>query len=222
MVARQFIVHHNGSQFPLEYDTDDGFEVYPPLPLESSQNFSKLFESTDLDNLLYFSGSQVSDLFGNFHPSWWAKGLQFLPLFQEFHWFSIICNWNSLNNSGNALLKILAEDQNLVVKESSDLESIWDKLLLVSIQEEEAEGKKEESLSQFEKSDEELARILQVCDRLNFVLLSIRLFPPYDLCVFFRRRRKLCSFSNTGRVKMEGNLKGGCGLMWSKSSWSVL
>lgn len=107
MVARQFIVHHNDSQFPLDYDTDDGFEVLK---------------------------------------------------FQIF----------SLTSIPPDEQKILVEEQNLTITESSDLESISDKLRLVSIGEEPTEDKKEESLDQFEKSDEELARILQAEEEALF------------------------------------------------------
>ncbi|XP_020256663.1 peptide-N(4)-(N-acetyl-beta-glucosaminyl)asparagine amidase [Asparagus officinalis] len=100
MVARQFIVHHKDSEFPIDYDTDDGFEVLK----------FQIFSLTSID-----------------------------PEEQ----------------------KILVEDQNLIMTESSDLESISSKLRLVSINEEQAEEKKEKSLNQFVKSDEELARILQ-------------------------------------------------------------
>lgn len=96
MVARNFVVRHNDAQFPVECDTDFGFEV-----------------------------------------------LQY----QIF----------SLTSVPPEDQRILVEDGEHVVTDESDLESITDKLRLVSIQE---EGEKARA-AEVEKSDEELARMLQ-------------------------------------------------------------
>ncbi|RRT46631.1 hypothetical protein B296_00054317 [Ensete ventricosum] len=86
MVARNFVVRHNDAQFPVECDTDFGFELIELVPC--------------------------------------------------------------------CPRKILVEVGGLVVTDESDLESISDKLRLVSIQE---EGEKARA-AEVEKSDEELAR----------------------------------------------------------------
>ncbi|THU75034.1 hypothetical protein C4D60_Mb04t39660 [Musa balbisiana] len=96
MVARNFVVRHNDAQFPVECDTDFGFEVLQ----------YQIFSLTSV-----------------------------LPEDQ----------------------RILVEDGGHVVTDESDLESITDKLRLVSIQE---EGEKARA-AEVEKSDEELARMLQ-------------------------------------------------------------
>ncbi|KAL8028776.1 hypothetical protein ABFX02_14G182900 [Erythranthe guttata] len=100
MVARKFVVHHGGSAFDLDYDTDDGFEVLK----------FQLFSLTSV------------------------------PPDQQ---------------------KILGADDDREVSDESDLESISDKLRLVSIDEDETSKEMEKSADDFVISDEELARKLQ-------------------------------------------------------------
>ncbi|XP_051144424.1 peptide-N(4)-(N-acetyl-beta-glucosaminyl)asparagine amidase [Andrographis paniculata] len=100
MVARKFLVHHGGSAFDLDYDTDDGFEVLK----------FQLFSLTSV------------------------------PPEQQ---------------------KILGGDDDRIVSSDLDLESISEKLRLVSIDEDGNEGEEEKPAVDFFSSDEELARMLQ-------------------------------------------------------------
>ncbi|KAF3330135.1 peptide-N(4)-(N-acetyl-beta-glucosaminyl)asparagine amidase [Carex littledalei] len=97
MVAREFKLRHNGHEFPIEYDTDDGLEVLK----------FQIYSLTSVE-----------------------------PDDQQ----------------------ILAEDERLLVDETTDLNALSDKLRLASI--EEAKDLSKSSKSQ-EMSDEELARMLQ-------------------------------------------------------------
>ncbi|GKV27341.1 hypothetical protein SLEP1_g36525 [Rubroshorea leprosula] len=106
MVARKFLVRHDDSDFDVDYNTDDGFEVFK----------FQLFSLTSI------------------------------PPDEQ---------------------KILGEDGDRVVSSDSDLVTISEKLRLVSISEEDKEKHEEtaessqKSDSEFLKSDEELARMLQ-------------------------------------------------------------
>ncbi|XP_047341537.1 peptide-N(4)-(N-acetyl-beta-glucosaminyl)asparagine amidase [Impatiens glandulifera] len=102
MVARRISVRHNVTDYDIDYDTDDGFEVLK---------------------------------------------------FQIF----------SLTSVPPDEQKILARENDSIVSDVSDLVAISDKLRLVSINDDEANraGISADHITQMEKSDEELARLLQ-------------------------------------------------------------
>ncbi|GFP92964.1 peptide-n(4)-(n-acetyl-beta-glucosaminyl) asparagine amidase [Phtheirospermum japonicum] len=100
MVARKFVVEHGGSAFDVDYDTDDGFEVFK----------FQLFSLTSI------------------------------PPDQQ---------------------KILRDADNHMVSDDSDLESISNKLRVLSIDEDEKAKEMKKPVAEFVTSDEELAQMLQ-------------------------------------------------------------
>ncbi|PKI44775.1 hypothetical protein CRG98_034723, partial [Punica granatum] len=147
MVARRFQVRHDGADYDLEYDTDNGLEVSLSLSLS-------LAAELNFGNPILIHNSSLADKF--FH---------FLQVFR-FQLFS-------LTSIPPDEQKILGAENDQVVSEDSDLLTMCDKLQLVSIDEEAEEKSKERkeatpadqgttsSDAEWLKSDEELARMLQ-------------------------------------------------------------
>ncbi|KAL6585138.1 Peptide-N(4)-(N-acetyl-beta-glucosaminyl)asparagine amidase [Orobanche minor] len=132
MVARKFVIDHCGSSFHVDYDTDDGFEV--------------------LFNALYpfsFSLPQIrlsQTILRSFYNC--IAGAQVPAILSHLH-------------PSRSAKGILGSDDNTMVSDDSDLESISDKLRLISIDEDDKSKHVETSLPDVMSSDEELARLLQ-------------------------------------------------------------
>ena len=84
MVARKFIVSHNDSDFHVDYDTDDGFEV----PLSNSLLSLKHPHPPNLSNTFPFPGFQIPALLSHQYSSRWTEGIpQSLPVTITFYEF---------------------------------------------------------------------------------------------------------------------------------------
>lgn len=193
MVARRFVVRHNDDEFPVDYDTGDGLEVCARekiLPFSYSLSFLPLvflpfFEEPKETSQKSPDGRR----FSNSRSSHWPPSL--LTIKRSFLFsslmtlksllFVLLVWWAQLEFF---FLKILTEEEGLLVNESSDLEAISDKLRLVSIQ---VEEQNPESVWNQEQSDQELARFLQVAFFLKKNSEVIKAFIYHRFCLLGRR-----------------------------------
>lgn len=208
MVARRFQVVHNDSNFDVEYDTDDGFEVSMPTFLPHCFRFSLRCYccTSNFVNSCRFSksSSSLSPLFPLMSK---RSRLRFVG---SLSMFVCVCLYaerlESLFVDWNFSVQIYGSEDDRLVASDSDLAAFTEKLRLVSISEQDEQGESSKREAEMMKSDEELARLLQVLPALfravdarfgwafhiylNFLVDFSFLSSCFSVCVF-RRKRKL-------------------------------
>lgn len=213
MVAREFIVIHNDSDFHVDYDTDNGFEVSPS---NSLLNLYSTHHPPGLSNTLPFPGFQNPALLSHQYSSRWTEGIPrnlFLYVLNSWTWWSIFHFWHF------GCAKIIGGDDDLVLSNDSDLISISGKLRLLSLSEEEEKSGANCSFSG-EQSDEELARMLQVSRAILWILSNCLIVYLTFGCVFIvRPKRRHWCFSNLLPPITGTKWRREYSLTWSRFSW---
>ncbi|CAA6668708.1 unnamed protein product [Spirodela intermedia] len=150
MVARRFLLRHDGEEYLIDYDTEDGFEVSPlslSLSLPSGLRRTRL-ETLSLSLSLFACTSSCVSSFGS---SWLTVVCS--PQVLQFQIFSL----TSVPPDNQ---QILVEEGDVVLAEGSDLTAVSDKLRLLSMQDAPV-PKAAAAAPEIGMSDEELARLLQ-------------------------------------------------------------